>query len=503
MAPPVAAHRGDTGCISMSAHSEAVKSLQNTGAFLIFFLNWAITPRSGVTVDQIVREIVRFERFALDLNRGCVLIDSQIIDLRPKTFEVLRHLAANAGHLVSKDDLYEAAWPGVIVGDDSLTQCIHELRQLLGDSDRRLIKTIARRGYLLDALPIASPVAASPSIAADQSRTAEGPIKAASRPRWRTWTVVAICASIVAAAGVLVFFSDAANRTVAATSKNAPPNPAFKDCDLCPEMVALPAGEFMMGSPDSEAGREGQEGPPRRVVLTEPVAIGKFEITVDQFAAFVAESGFETGDLCHAFVLDARPSEWPPLNGSFRAPGFRVTGSHPVVCVNWHDARAYTTWLASKTGRPYRLPTEAEWEYAARAGTTTAYSFGNDADKLCEFARFADGDSSFPWRSGCHSGAFEPGALRVGMLAPNPWGLFDMHGNAWEWTEDCWTSEPRLLPLDGSAFTRREDCDRRTMRGGGWAAERRRTRSAQRQAQSATARYYHLGFRVALPLASR
>jgi DNA-binding winged helix-turn-helix (wHTH) protein len=97
-------------------------------------------------MDQIVREIVRFERFALDLNRGCALIGSQIIDLRPKTFEVLRHLAANAGHLVSKDDLYNAVWPGVIVGDDSLSQCIHQLRQLLGDTDRHLIKTISRRG---------------------------------------------------------------------------------------------------------------------------------------------------------------------------------------------------------------------------------------------------------------------------------------------------------------------------------------------------------------------
>jgi sulfatase modifying factor 1 len=267
-------------------------------------------------------------------------------------------------------------------------------------------------------------------------------------------------------------------------------------------MIALPAGEFMMGSPDSEGGREGQEGPPRRVVLTEPVAIGKFEITVDQFAAFAEETGFEAGDLCHAFVLDARPSEWPPIRGSFRAPGFRVTGTHPAVCVNWHDAKAYTNWLAGKTGRPYRLPSEAEWEYAARAGTTTAYSFGDDPSRLCEFARFADGDSSFPWRSGCHSGTFEPGALRVGMLAPNPWGLFDMHGNAWEWSEDCWTSEPRLLPVDGSAYTRHEDCDRHSMRGGGWGAERRRTRSAQRQPQSASARYYHLGFRVALSLGS-
>jgi formylglycine-generating enzyme required for sulfatase activity len=171
--------------------------------------------------------------------------------------------------------------------------------------------------------------------------------------------------------------------------------------------------------------------------------------------------------------------------------------------VNWRDATAYTKWLASKTGRPYRLPTEAEWEYAARAGTATVYSFGDDATKLCEFARFADADSSFPWRSGCHSGAFEPGALRVGMLAPSPWGLFDMHGNAWEWTEDCWTSDSRLLPVDGSAHRRQEDCERRSIRGGGWGAERRLVRSAARRSQPADARYYHVGFRVALSFGSQ
>ena len=618
-------------------------------------------------MDQIIREVLQFERFALDLNRGCVLIDGRTIDLRPKTFEVLRHLAANAGQLVSKDDLYEAAWPGVIVGDDSLSQCIHELRQLLGDTDRRLIRTMSRRGYLLDAQPVAA--TAIPSVTSGSPAASQGHVKAESKANSsyrRAAAIAAVCAAIIVAAAVLLSFSDAAKKIIAAvmhgvtpqaedllsladarrlaalaaekgmpvppvhfeppaddlpealrrfigvwmsntgwsgtgrlfmvivtrigrdgsatgyfvngpatpgsriagpgfsssfvghvdgrtlrydgalgkhmgtltadgrmefklifqdgvtgvvllepfwllpprdrpiapTAKSAPPHTAFKDCDLCPQMVALPAGEFMMGSPDSEGGREGQEGPPRRVILTQPFAIGKFEVTVDQFAEFVDETGFEAGDLCRAFVLDARPSEWPPFKGSFRAPGFRVTGAHPVVCVSWHDAKAYTKWLAGKTGHAYRLPTEAEWEYAARAGTATAYSFGDEADRLCAFGRFADGDSSFPWRSGCHSGTFEPGTLRVGTLAPNPWGLFDMHGNAWEWVEDCWTSEPRLLPVDGSAYTRQEDCDRHSMRGGGWGAERRRTRSAARSPQFTIARYYHLGFRVALPLDS-
>jgi formylglycine-generating enzyme required for sulfatase activity len=463
-------------------------------------------------MDQVIDRVLHFSRFALDLRRGCLRDERGEIELRPKAFAVLRYLLDNNGRLVPKQELFEAVWPGVTVSEDSLVQCIRELRDRLDDEEHRLIKTVSRRGYLLDATVVtAEPQPAfGRSIVVSAERSSESTsgvpqrvLRVIKASPLRAWTVVAV--GLLSIALTATYLSGRSPLLIVrnlVVSKNAVSLPAFRDCRRCPEMIALPAGEFMMGSPDSEGGREGQEGPPRRVVLTEPVAIGKFEITVDQFAAFAEETGFEAGDLCHAFVLDARPSEWPPIRGSFRAPGFRVTGTHPAVCVNWHDAKAYTNWLAGKTGRPYRLPSEAEWEYAARAGTTTAYSFGDDPSRLCEFARFADGDSSFPWRSGCHSGTFEPGALRVGMLAPNPWGLFDMHGNAWEWSEDCWTSEPRLLPVDGSAYTRHEDCDRHSMRGGGWGAERRRTRSAQRQPQSATARYYHLGFRVALSLGS-
>jgi formylglycine-generating enzyme required for sulfatase activity len=466
-------------------------------------------------MDQAIDRLLRFHRFALDLRRGCLRDEEREIELRPKAFAVLRHLLDNSGRLVSKQELFEAVWPGVTVSDDSLVQCIRELRDKLHDEEHRLIKTVSRRGYVLDAAvesaeprpgfgePIVEPAERSPEGASGWGvpQRMLRFIKAGSPRAWVAVAAGLLCLVLAAfhlfgrSPLLIVHNLVAAPRVLS--------HPAFKDCDLCPEMVALPAGAFMMGSSESEAGRAGQEGPPRRVALTGPVAIGKFEITVEQFAAFVEQTGFEAGDLCRAFVLDAVPSEWPLVKGSFRAPGFRVTGTHPAVCVDWHDARAYTKWLAAKTGRPYRLPTEAEWEYAARAGTTTAYSFGDDVSRLCEFARFADGDSFFPWRSGCHSGTFEPGALRVGMLAPNPWGLFDMHGNAWEWTEDCWTSDSRLLPIDGSAYRRQEDCERRTVRGGGWGAERRLARSAARRAQPADARYYHVGFRVVLPLAAQ
>jgi len=446
----------------------------------------------------IAGRVISFDCFELDLGRACLRIGGQEIDLRPKAFDVLRHLAENAGRLVSKQEFYDVVWPDVTVSEDSLVQCIRELRQKLGDNEHRLIKTVSRRGYLLDAkiaepprellAEQSAPVEAGPNAAEPDLRPAV--VNRSNRKRW-LWGAAACLACVLFGLTYLL-----------AGWPLPPPKqlPSFKDCDVCPEMVEVPAGEFMMGTSESEMGREGQEGPRRRVVLAHRFAIGKFEVTIDQFAAFVAETEFVPSELCHKYVFGGKSVEWPLAPGSFREPGFRVTGDHPAVCINWHDATAYAGWLSRKTGRLYRLPTEAEWEYAARAGTTTPYSFGTDLTKLCDHARFADANSGFPWRTGCSSATFEPGALRVGTLAPNPWGLFDMHGNAWEWADDCWTSDGRLLPADGSAFRRPDGCELRAARGGGWAAERRKVRSAQRMSYAHNARYYHLGFRLASPL---
>ena len=195
-------------------------------------------------------------------------------------------------------------------------------------------------------------------------------------------------------------------------------------------------------------------------------------------------------------------ARWGRAEGSFRQPGFDVAGSHPVVCVSWHEAQAYAAWLGRRTGKPYRLPSEAEWEYAARAGTTTSYSFGSDEGQLCDYARFADLGSQFPWRGGCRSDKAAYGPMQVGTLKPNAWGLFDMHGNAWEWVADCWTADARELPTDASAFMRKGACEVGVVRGGGWPAEPRKLRSAQRMPMLAASRLYHTGFRVALPFGS-
>jgi formylglycine-generating enzyme required for sulfatase activity/DNA-binding winged helix-turn-helix (wHTH) protein len=465
-------------------------------------------------MNQVGHRILLFDRFALDLTRGALRAGEHDIELRPKTFEVLRYLAENAGRLVSKQDLYQAVWPDVTVSDDSIAQCIRELRHKLGDDEHSLIRTVSRRGYLLDAAVTAgAPPCPSDGLAV---RPPEGPpapngvqvpVRSTAAHRLRLWSAVAaglLCIAWSAAylLGWPVSLAYPGHIGLAENAAGVPqPRASFKDCEDCPEMVALPAGEFMMGSPASELGHQDIEGLPRRVVIPKRIAIGKFEVTLDQFSAFAADTQMTTGDLCHVVVaFDRGYNPWGPPEASYRQPGFDTAGSQPVVCISWHDAQAYVAWLRRRTGKPYRLPTEAEWEYAARAETRTRYSFGNDETVLCAYARFADLGSRFGWHDGCRSDAVTYGPLPVGSLKPNRWGIFDMHGNAWEWVEDCWTPNPSEIPTDGSAFARPGHCETGVIRGGSFAAGSRRVRSAMRAATPTSSHFYNYGFRVALPL---
>ncbi len=375
-------------------------------------------------MGEIVHKVLWFDRFALDLARGCLRSGDQDIELRPKAFEVLRHLAANAGILVPKQDLYEAVWPNVAVSDDSLVQCIRELRQKLGDHEHRLIKTVSRRGYLLDATlrtPRRSQTGKLGGFVQwlrdylapkqrDRPQKLMANVVALCRlmreMRWREWVVAAsilVCAG-AAGAHLLVRGKTPADNGGAPDTKYPAislvaylPHSRFKDCNVCPEMVELPAGEFMMGAPEDEVGRKQTEGPQRRVAIAKRFALGRFEVTIDQFSAFVSETGLAAGNKCHMLIqIGGENVMWSGPQASFLQPGFEVTGSHPAVCVSGHDAQAYVAWLRRRTGRPYRLPTEAEWEYAARAGTTTSYSFGMDETELCTYARFAE--SQLPLR---------------------------------------------------------------------------------------------------------
>jgi formylglycine-generating enzyme required for sulfatase activity/DNA-binding winged helix-turn-helix (wHTH) protein len=459
-------------------------------------------------MHQPVHGILRFDRFALDLTRGCLRCGEQEVALRPKAFEMLRYLAENAGRLVSKQDLYEAVWPDVTVSDDSIAQCIRELRDKLGDNDHKLIKTVSRRGYMLDAAVLADMPDHIAVVRGEGPRARfgalQGLIISLKAQRLRVGLALAAGAGVLLAASALLLFGRPLSVTaghLTAHGSAAIERPSFRDCADCPEMVALAPGEFMMGSPADEPGRLQVEGMPRRVTIAQGFAIGKFEVTVDQFAAFIADTGMIAGNQCREIVaFDRTPVMWGPPEASFRNPGFDVTGSQPVVCISWHEAQAYVAWLRRRTGKPYRLPTEAEWEYAARAGTRTTYSFGNDDAELCAYARFADLGSRFVWHDGCRSGTTTYGPLPVGSLKPNLWGLFDMLGNAWEWVEDCWTPTASEIPVDGSAFARPGHCEMGVARGGSFAAGSRRVRSAIRAPIPTAAHNYNDGFRVALSL---
>jgi formylglycine-generating enzyme required for sulfatase activity len=457
---------------------------------------------------------LRFERFSLDLRRGCLHVGDAEVELRPKTFLVLQCLAENAGVLVSKESLFQAVWKQRVVGDDSLVQCIRELREKLGDGDHRLIKTVPKRGYLLDAErqsnDVAAPVLeAEPSASRAPVALATVAVERARRTSLKDSYLrrpVAASAALLLAGGLASAFAfgvardwrvDHAVPALAAQQQRTP----FKHCADCPEMVALQAGEFLMGSAADERGRLNDEAAPHLVRIARPFAVGRFEVTVEQFETFLADTGLAVDKTCRVLTgsRDYTAIFGEPLT-SFRAPSHPTSPAHPVGCIGWHEAQAYAAWLRRKTGKPYRLPSEAEWEYAARAGTRTSYSFGADSSQLCDHARFADLDSAFSWRSGCRSGVTTRGPLAVGSLKPNGWGLSDMHGNVWEWTEDCWGVKPEETPSDGSPFVRPGNCEVGVLRGGSWVTGSTHTRSAMRMPMPLNNRNENVGFRVVLSL---
>ena len=253
----------------------------------------------------------------------------------------------------------------------------------------------------------------------------------------------------------------------------------FRDCATCPEMVVVPAGSFTMGSPADEPNREDDEGPQHRVTISKPFAVGKYEVTRGQFAAFVDATGYDAGSRCYQWD----GSKWREGSNNWRNPGFTQTDTHPVVCVLWNDAKAYIDWLSKKTGQNYRLLSEAEWEYVVRAGTTTPYHFG-----------------AIIFPSQANYGLNNSGTVEVGSYPANTFGLHDVHGNVWEWVEDCWHNNYNGAPSDGSAWTINCDKDSRVLRGGSWDYYPRDLRSAVRVRISAGIRNNDDGFRIARTL---
>jgi formylglycine-generating enzyme required for sulfatase activity len=293
--------------------------------------------------------------------------------------------------------------------------------------------------------------------------------------------------------------------TSVADAERAPA--VIKDCSDCPHLIVSPAGRFVMGSEDGEAGRS--EGPPREVTISRMFALGRTEVTVAEFRAFVAATGYEVAPGCRSQQAPGAPGErvgWhePPERG-WRNPGFvtPLTDQQPVVCVGQDDARAYVNWLRAKTGLPYRLPTEAEWEYAARAGGQGIYFWGNNSDLGCQYANVYDRSArklhDFGWGyANCDDGFAE--IAPVAQLEPNAFGLHDMLGNVWEWTADCYRPSYIGAPTDGSAVPAADDCEKWSVRGGGWMTRPSRQRLTFRGRDPIDARYSYFGLRVARDL---
>lgn len=264
-------------------------------------------------------------------------------------------------------------------------------------------------------------------------------------------------------------------------AQSLPSGTVFKDCPSCPELVVVPAGTFEMGSLPDEKGRYSNEGPVRTQTIPTAIAMGIHELTRGDFRHFVETTAYDTGRSCWTYErerwADRSPRTW-------RNPGYDQTDDHPVVCVNWRDAQRYVNWLSTQTGHTYRLPTEVEWEYAARAQTTSAYYWGGKTQ--CGFANAADQRTTLYWRAACDDG-HRYTAPKATYL-PNAFGLFDVLGNVWEWTADCWTERYGVTP---------PICTMRVLRGGSRYVSWAGIRSAHRYPVDPSSRNQNTGFRIA------
>ena len=250
------------------------------------------------------------------------------------------------------------------------------------------------------------------------------------------------------------------------------PGARLRDCETCPQLVVVPLGSFMMGSPDSEWGRFNNESPQRRVTITEPFAVSVYEVTFGEWDACVNEGG------CNGYQ--------PHGEGWGR-------GVRPVINVSWDDARAYVKWLSQRTGKRYRLLSESEWEYVARAGTMEPFHTGATIS-----ADQANYDSSYTYGSG-QKGRYRGRTVQVGTFSPNAFGLHEVHGNVWEWTQDCWNEDYTGAPADSRAWETGE-CEQRVLRGGSWGDVPWLLRSADRGKNEPGIRDPKIGFRIARTL---
>lgn len=287
----------------------------------------------------------------------------------------------------------------------------------------------------------------------------------------------------------------------------------FRDCADCPVMLEVPPGSYIRGSTPAETRASGtpdrdavNEQPQMRVTIGYRFAVGKFEITRAQWARFARETRRELPKDCLSW--DVQNAKWGRFPGvrNWQSPGFAQADDHPVVCINWFDARDYIDWLSKTTGRRYRFLTDAEWEYMARAGSSTVRHWGDELEKACEYGNVADLTKSEALRDRTdpeHAVQCRDGFVYtapVGRFKPNNWGFHDLMGNAWEWTYDCMVRTYIGSPTDGSARPHEGECIERVMRGSAWHAQPFAVRSAKHDWAPPALRSARMGLRVAREL---
>ncbi|KHA71542.1 chromophore maturation protein PvdO [Pseudomonas chlororaphis] len=265
------------------------------------------------------------------------------------------------------------------------------------------------------------------------------------------------------------------------------PGKVFKDCKDCPEMVVLPTGTFTMGTPDDEVGREPDEGPMHPVTFAQPLAISRFQVLRGEWDAYLKDSGYKMPDgdtrpgrACKAGIPDYQGSD----------PRKQYTDKHPAVCMDFPEVEAYVAWLSKKTGKQYRLVSESLREYAARGGSSGPFPFPFDEGKEYSIAKHAN---TYGAADGYNFTA------PAGSFPANAFGVYDMHGNIYEWTADCYNENYVGAPSDGSAWLSGK-CEIRRIRGNDWGEAPVFSRSGNRNATYTDTRGDWIGFRVARDL---
>jgi formylglycine-generating enzyme required for sulfatase activity len=350
----------------------------------------------------------------------------------------------------------------------------HRLEDLAEDAFAKAGRDKAALERFLKAHFDSSRVAAASALLAEASRAETERERQGQEARHKAEGRIRIAAALVRPAG-LEWFLPGAGKTE-----------GFKDAEFAPEMVVAPAGSFMMGSPPGTLGfggepeRSDDEGPQRKVAIATPFAIGRYAVTFAEWDAAQQDRDWQ--------AITGRQARLPGDEGWGRA-------DRPAIDVDWDDAKAYAAWLSQKTGKDYRLPSEAEWEYACRAGSVTPFWWG--ASITPEQANY-DG-SVEPYKGGGKKGEYRRKTLPVKSFEPNPWGLYQVHGNVWEWCEDLWHDNYNGAPTDGSAWTT-GDSPYRVLRGGSWVDNPRALRSACRNLGNPRSRLRFRGFRVARTL---